>query len=196
MKITKIYIALALIVGCNSLLVAAPENESSIETLLLKQMDEERMAFRLYTELGKVHTGMKPFQKIPRAENRHFNALTEYAKANFPEIEIAGLESEFQFEATQQLYETWLNKGKTSRQAAAEVGVELEKLDIADIDHFLAQDPDAELKVILENLKEGSQRHFAAFQRHSGNFKGRGRMKGKGGSAKQSCCGRSHRSNQ
>ena len=193
MKITKLCVILALVVGCNSWLVATPENESSIEVLLLKQMDEERMAFRLYTELGKVHTHMKPFQNIPRAENRHFNALAEYAKANFPEIEIAGLESEFQFAATQQLYAAWLEKGKTSRQAAAEVGVELEKLDIADIDHFLAQKPDAELTAILENLKAGSQKHLAAFQRHSSGGSGKGRMKGKGNSVKQSCCGRSHK---
>lgn len=196
MKITKLCVALALTVGCNGLFAATSEtleNESSIETLLLKQLDEERMAFRLYTELGKVRTGMKPFRKIPRAENRHFNALATYAKTHFPEIEIAGLESEFQFEAMQQLYETWLNKGKASRQAAAEVGVELEKLDIADINHFLAQKPDAELKVILENLKEGSQRHLAAFQRHSSGGNVKGRMKGEGDSAKQSCCGRSQR---
>jgi hypothetical protein len=188
---------LILAIGCNyGLLAATQKAESSAETLLLKQLDEERMAFRLYTELGEVHPGMKPFQNIPDAENRHFNALAEYAKANFPEIEIAGIESEFQFAATQELYETWLEKGKTSRQAAAEVGVELEKMDIADIDHFLAQKPDAELTVILENLKEGSQKHLAAFQRHlpgdlsDDNVKGR--MKSKGKSFKPSCCSRSH----
>lgn len=191
MKITKIFIALALAIGCSGLFAAAPESESSIETLLLKQMDEERMAFRLYSELGNVHTGMKPFQNIPHAEKRHFNSLAAYAKSSFPELEIAGLEDTFHFETTKELYETWLKKGKTSKQAAAEVGVELEKLDIADIDHFLAQEPDAELTAILENIKAGSQRHLAAFQRHLSDGNANGRMKGRDNSFKPSCCDRS-----
>ena len=192
MKLTKLFIALALAIGCSGLFAAAPKSESSIETLLLEQLDEERMAFRLYTDLGKVHTDMKPFRNIPRAENRHFNALAAYAKASLQGIEIAGLHEEFYFESTKNLYETWLEKGKTSRQAAAEVGFELEKLDIADINHFLAQKPDAALTAILENLKEGSQRHLAAFQRHLSDGNAKGRMKGRDNSCKPSCCDRSY----
>lgn len=194
MKIMNIFILLALtIIGCNSLLAAEMENESSIEVLLLKQLDEERMAHRLYNELGNVHAGMKPFRNIPRTESRHFNALTAYAKSYFPGIEVADLNGEFHFETTKELYETWLKKGKTSRQAAAEVGVELEKLDIADIDHFLTRKPDAELTAILESLKEGSQRHLAAFERHLSGNNATGSMKTSGNSAKQGGCSHSHK---
>lgn len=171
-------ILLALALGLQLSHSEPVESTTDTETLLLRQIDEERMAYRLYNRLGEDHPDMRPFQNIPHAEKRHFGALVDYAKANFPGSTEGELDGDFHFESTQKLYEKWLTEGKASPQAAAQVGVQLEKMDIADIDEFLARKPEPALAQILENLRRGSENHLAAFERQlSGGGKGKGSKK-------------------
>lgn len=184
-------IALAFILALN--LAHAEKAEASNDTadtemLLLRQIDEERMAYRLYTKLGEAHPRMRPFQNIPHAEKRHFNALVEYTKANYPSSTDGKLDGDFHFESTQTLYNKWLAEGKASPQAAAQVGVQLEQLDIADIDEFLTTKPEPTLAQILKNLRRGSENHLAAFERQLSGSKGNGKGKMKGRGSMPSCC--------
>jgi len=167
MKFIKLYPLIAIVLSSPYLLASSSQQPAdTTESLLLKQLDEERMAYRLYTELGELYPDMKPLQNIPLAEKRHFQTLATYAVSHFPTIENAELDAPFEFAATQALFDKWLAQGKVSPQAAAKVGVQLEQLDIADIDQFLTHNPDAQLTRILHNLRAGSERHLAAFQRH------------------------------
>lgn len=189
MKAILTYTTVALSLMLNLADAKPTEVKTDTETLLLRQIDEERMAYRLYTEIGEAHPNMRPFQNFPHSEKRHFNALVDYTQANFPGSTDGKLDGKFHFESTQALFDKWLTEGKASPQAAAQVGVQLEQLDIADIDEFLAQKPERELKQILENLRRGSENHLAAFQRQlsgGGNGGGKGKMKGRANMP--SCC--------
>jgi len=186
------YLALALPLVLNLAHSKPTGATTDIKTLLLRQIDEERMAYRLYTQLGEEHPNMRPFQNIPHAEKRHFNALVDYTKAHFPGSTDGKLEGDFHFEATQTLYDKWLAEGKASPQAAAQVGVQLEQLDIADIDEVLVQKPEPALAQILNNLRRGSENHLAGFERQlaggGGKDKGQGKGKMKGRANMPSCC--------
>jgi len=183
--------AILLSLGLNLAYSIPVEARTDTKALLLRQIDEERMAYRLYKKLGEAHPNMRPFQNIPHAERRHFNALVDYTKANFPDSTDGKLDGDFHFDATQALYSKWLAEGKTSPQAAAQVGVQLEKLDIADIDQFLAQDPEPTLERILKTLRRGSENHLAAFERQLDltrqNHKNNAGIQ-KGPSRMPSCC--------
>lgn len=175
--------------------------------MLLRQLDEERLAYKLYTALGEVHPSLQQFQNIPRSESRHFNSLAQYRKANNPDLEIPELEGEFIYPETQALYDRLLNEGKQSPQAAMKVGVQVEELDIRDLDEALAGSPDDQLRRIYENLRRGSENHLRAFSggncsndsasncndNCNGNSKGNSKGKGNGntkgnGKRKANCC--------
>jgi hypothetical protein len=130
---------------------------------LQRQLDEERLAYQLYTALGEVHPELRQFQNIPRAESRHFGALHTYATNQYPDIEFGTLEGEFLFPETKTLYDQLLEAGKASPQAALAAGVQVEELDIRDLDAALALTEDPTLKNIYTRLRAGSVKHLAAF---------------------------------
>ena len=137
-----------------------------IEKRLLRQIDEARMAYQLYTELFKVHPEIKIFKNIIAEQKRHFSELVKYAKANYPDMRTGQLNGRFLVRETEKLYKEWLKEGKVSSEKAVEAGIELEKMDIEDITNFLNLKPRSELADILRRLKRGSKMHLAAFRRY------------------------------
>lgn len=133
------------------------------QQVLQQQLDEERLAYQLYTALGEVHPELRQFQNIPHAESRHFGALHNYATNQYPDIEFGTLEGDFFFPETKALYAQLLKNGKISPQAALAAGVEVEELDIRDLDAALVITEDAALKNIYMRLRAGSVKHLAAF---------------------------------
>jgi len=183
---TRILITLVAFCAAFSSLHSAEEKTNSQETLLLRQLDEERLAYQLYTELGTVYPGLRQFQNIPKAEKRHFTALSDYAKSVYPEIETGSLTGDFLFPETKALYEKLLTEGKEGSRSALNVGVQVEELDIRDLDNALAGTPEEPLRQIYETLRAGSERHLSAFNRGLGQGSGQGaKNKGKG----QGCSG-------
>ena len=164
----KLLSYLLLLTLCFNSLTASPvtttENET-IETLLLKQIDEERLAYQLYTKLSEIHPEMTIYKNIIAAEKRHFSVLVDYARETYPNLETGRLEGPFLNNENRRLYHRWLAKGKVSKKNAAQVGVDLEEMDIKDIEYFLSLEPEPELATILENLKQASKKHLGAFRR-------------------------------
>ena len=64
----------------------------------------------------------------------------------------------------QQLYDGWLADARLSLDAAYDVGVALEKRDIADLKDTLAMDLPADVSRVFTALLNASQHHLAAFQ--------------------------------
>lgn len=144
------------------------------------QLDEERLAYQLYTALGVIHPELRQFQNIPRAEARHFQALKTYFVQNYPEIEQLDLTGDFIHPSTQALYDSLYAEGKTSPQAALNAGAQVEELDIKDLNAALAITEDETLRAIYTNLRTGSEHHLAAFSgQRGGQGKGRGNSKRK-----------------
>lgn len=142
------------------------------QDLLTRQIDEERLAYQVYTTLGEHYPNLRQFQNIPRSESRHFKALQNYTQQKYPDLETGTLEGDFIHPETQVLYDKLVEEGKANAQAALNVGVQIEQLDIRDLDEALANSPEAKLRTIYENLRAGSEKHLAAFSGNKGHGKG------------------------
>ncbi|MGZ0707761.1 DUF2202 domain-containing protein [Coraliomargarita sp. W4R53] len=153
------------------------QSGNAVEDALTLQLDEERLAYQLYTALGEIYPNLRQFQNIPRAEARHFQALKNYIAQNYPNVEQLELAGDFINPSTQALYDRLYAEGKTSTQAALNAGVQVEVLDIKDLDAALLTTEDETLRRIYTNLRAGSEKHLAAF---SGNKQGQGKGKAQG----------------
>ncbi len=140
--------------------------DSSLASALTFSREEERMARDLYAALANTYDGARPFSMITNSEDRHFDAvgalITQYKVTDPSAGKAVGV---YTIPAIQDLYDGWLAKGKTSVEAAYQVGVEVEQRDISDLDKSIAADLPADVDAVLGQLRQGSQRHLAAYQR-------------------------------
>jgi hypothetical protein len=159
---------------------------SAVTSALTFSRDEERMARDLYAALADTYDGARPFSMITNSEDRHFDAvgtlLERYGVADPAAGKTAGTYAD---PSVQKLYDSWLAKGKTSLEAAYQVGVEVEQRDIADLNKSIAGDLPADVDTVLGQLVQGSQRHLTAYQRAvAGDVgTGSGMMNGRSGNA-------------
>jgi hypothetical protein len=148
--------------------------------------DEERMARDLYRALADKYDDALPFSRITLSEQQHFDAvgtlLDRYGVADPADGQKPGSYADA---TIQKLYDGWLADGSKSLDAAYDVGVALEKRDIADLEGALAQDLPADADRVFSALLNGSEHHLAAFEAAAdgqtlGLQNGRGRMDGRG----------------
>jgi len=169
--------------------------DSGVASALAFSREEERMARDLYAALAAKYDGARPFSMITNSEDRHFDAmgalLTKYKVTDPSAGKAAGV---YAIPAIQDLYDSWLTKGSTNIQAAYQVGVDVEKRDIADLNKSIAAALPADVDAVLGQLLKGSQNHLAAYQRGvsgdlgtgagagmMGNRSGNGAAPGRGG---------------
>lgn len=143
------------------------------------------MARDLYRLFADRYNQARPFSMITRSEQRHYDAvgslLVRYAVADPSSGRAAG---SYAFPEIQKLYDGWKARGLTSVKAAAQVGVELERRDIADLKEIIARTPQTDVKGVLGNLLRGSENHLAAYTRAAaGQQPGSGRGMGGGNGA-------------
>lgn len=144
--------------------------------------DEERMARDLYAALAARWDGARPMSMITRSEQRHVDAvgtlLTRYAVADPASGRAAGSYAD---PALQGLYDGWLAKGSTSLNAAYQVGIELEKRDIADLEKTIAATSETDVRTVLGALLAGSRNHLRAYENAAaGTPVTQGRQRGQG----------------
>jgi hypothetical protein len=72
---------------------------------------------------------------------------------------------EFSDKSLTALYKTLVTKGKLSEMDAISVGILIEKKDLADLATLSKTVKKTDIKLVLANLKKGSENHLAAFQR-------------------------------
>ena len=140
--------------------------------------EEERLARDLYAALAAKYDDAMPFSRITRSEQRHFDAvgnlLTRYGVSDPSAGKAAGT---YAYSELQKLYDDWLAQGSTSLEDAYDVGVALEKRDIADLKALEAKTTDDAAKALFTNLREASEHHLAAFEAWAaGDVPGDGRM--------------------
>jgi hypothetical protein len=125
--------------------------------------EEEKLARDVYQVLA-ARWGIVVFQNIMASEDTHFNAigtlLTRYGAAD-PAQAAAGMYTD---PALTALYSQLVAKGLQSAQDALEVGVIIEKRDIADLESALAATAKFDLKRVFNNLMNGSYNHLDAFE--------------------------------
>jgi len=137
--------------------------ESQTEWLKFMR-EEEKLARDLYLALSKDYT-IPAFKNIARAEQNHMNAvltiLTSYSIEDPASVE----EGVFNNVDLQALYNSLLEKGKTSLVEALKVGALVEETDILDLARVYELSPGDDLTTLTEALMLGSRNHLRAFAR-------------------------------
>ncbi len=126
---------------------------------------EEKLAHDVYVTLGEEY-GVRVFTNIARSETQHQSSVATlldlYGIKNPTINDKVGV---FDDPKLQNLYDDLIAKGMLSLQDALEVGVLVEKTDIADLKEILAGNEPAEVGRVLTQLLKASYNHLAAFER-------------------------------
>ncbi|WP_194793142.1 DUF2202 domain-containing protein [Raineyella fluvialis] len=120
------------------------------------------MAKDLYTAIAAKYPDATTFTRIASSEQRHEErvlALLDRYQLTHPST-TAGT---YDDKDVQKLYNDWLAQAQTSESAAYQVGVDLEKADVADLRTAIDTSDNADLDQVYGHLLTASQRHQAAF---------------------------------
>jgi hypothetical protein len=146
-------------------IAAAGEPLTAEETAdLLYMREEEKLARDVYQHFFEKWN-LVIFANISASEDRHTNAITRklarYGVAD-PGMEYpAGV---YANEELNQLYATLVAQGDVSVEAALEVGILVEEIDIADLEEALLRTNKLDVKRVYTNLLNGSYNHLEAFR--------------------------------
>ncbi len=135
------------------------------ENYILYMREEEKLARDVYLGLYEIW-GAEIFANISESEQRHMDALksliTRYGLVDPVVDDTVGTFTNPDFGL---LYEQFVTDGSESLEAALNVGVYIEELDIADLDHALQEISMRSVRRVFQNLLNGSYNHLDAFQR-------------------------------
>lgn len=132
---------------------------------LAHMVAEEKLAHDVYTTFADAY-GAAIFANIAESEARHADAvrtlLDRYGLVDPTAGDAVGFFDEPAFQA---LYDQLIAQGSASLEAALQVGVAIEELDIDDLQAILDGDAlPADVARVFENLLAGSTSHLAAFE--------------------------------
>lgn len=140
--------------------------------------EEERLAHEVYVELAGLFPGIRAFPRIAAAEMRHRAMIGDLAASLAVSLPEADKPGSYPYAELTDLHARLVSEGSVSPAAAARIGIEIEKRDIADLQAFRDEASQWPAAVAMANrLIEQSERHQAAFERllHRGNGHGQGR---------------------
>ncbi len=139
--------------------------DAALVTALQYSREEERLARDVYAALAARYDGAVPFSMITRSEQVHYDAIgTLLTRYGISDPSVGRPAGSYADPTLQKLYDTLMAQGAASLGAAYDVGVAIEKQDIADLDRTLAGALPADVKAVLTNLRSGSEHHLAAFE--------------------------------
>jgi hypothetical protein len=135
------------------------------ETMWLAYMrEEEKLARDVYQQLY-TKWKLRIFSNIARSEQRHFESVGSLITAYGVQDPAAGAQAGvFTDTKLASLYQSLIAKGMVSIKDALEVGVVIEKVDIADLESALKATQKTDLKTVFTNLLAGSLNHQEAFE--------------------------------
>ncbi len=131
---------------------------------ILYLREEEKLARDLYSAFYDKW-GLRTFSQISMSEQNHMDSmklLVDRYGLEDPVIEERG---RFSDPKLQQIYDTFLARGMTSRGEAILVAAMVEEMDIFDFREEQKKTGKPDLLVIYENLERGSRNHLRAFGR-------------------------------
>ena len=143
---------------------AAPQLTPEEAKWLTFMREEEKLARDVY-QLLYDKWKMRIFDNISRSESRHFTAagvlLARYEAADPARDLPAGVYASAELTA---LYQQLITKGSASLKDALEVGLLIEKQDIADLESALKATDKTDVKTVYSNLLAGSLNHLESFE--------------------------------
>lgn len=140
-----------------------PATAEEIRSLTFMR-EEEKLARDVYRFLYERWSYVE-FDRIAAAEQQHFtmigNLLTRYS---IPDPAAADTPGVFADPNLTALYAELTTKGAVSMKDALEVGVLIEKQDIADLEAAVGTTAKYDIKRVYTNLMAASHNHLAAFE--------------------------------
>ena len=125
--------------------------------------EEEKLARDIYVRFHS-QWGTRIFENISQSEHRHFEALQVLLERyGLPDPAANMKAGNFQNPELQKLYGDLVLQGATSLSAALRVGATIEDLDLHNLEKALALTDNEDLKIVYQNLQQGSQNHMRAF---------------------------------
>ncbi len=148
--------------------------------------EEEKLARDVYIAMY-AKWGANVFSGISRSEQMHMDAvkglLDKYGLPD-PASPKVGVFNEPVF---RDLYPVLIARGNQSLSAALQVGVDIENIDIADLNRWLAQTNHSDIQQVYDNLRNGSYMHLNAFTNWLSGGGGGGGGGGVGGGGGGGC---------
>ncbi|MEN9643692.1 MAG: hypothetical protein RL238_361 [Actinomycetota bacterium] len=131
---------------------------------LLHMVEEEKLAHDVYIALAD-ETGLRIFDRIAASEAKHTDVVRALLEARGIDDPTAGnAAGEFTDPAFDALYTDLVEQGSASVDAALQVGVQIEELDIADLKDAIAESGQADIDTVYGNLLTASGHHLTAFE--------------------------------
>lgn len=124
--------------------------------------EEEKLARDVYITLG-ASFDYRVFDNIADSEQTHTDAvlaLLDKYDVEDPAVDEVGV---FTNEELQSMYDSLLEKGQASAEAALGVGAEIEEIDAIDIQEKVDATDEQAITLVYENLLRGSRNHLRAF---------------------------------
>lgn len=167
-----------------SLLVATSvqaDTDPATADLLQAMVAEEKVAHDVYVTLGDMYD-VPTFDRIAASEVHHQDAVrTLLDTYDVADPTVGDAVGEFDDPVFQAMYDDMVAQGSESLNEAAQVGIAIEELDIADLQAAIDAGQPADIERVFSNLLNGSQRHLAAFTALAdGDVSGQGQGEGKG----------------
>lgn len=152
--------------GSRSLPPAVQLTEAE-ESHILYMREEEKLARDVYLTLYETW-GAEIFANIGESEQRHMDALetliTRYGLVDPVVDDTLGMYTNPEIDFGL-LYDQLVTDGTESLEAALNVGVFIEELDIADLEKALEETSMRSVRRVFQNLLNGSYNHLDAFQK-------------------------------
>lgn len=133
---------------------------------LLYMIEEEKLAHDVYLALSQTW-GANIFSNISRSETTHQSLLVPLLESRSiadPRSAEAGV---FTDPELQSLYTQLVAQGSSSFSEAIQVGLIIEKKDIADLGQALDREDQTDVISAYQRLLAGSQNHLTAFERQA-----------------------------
>jgi len=149
-------------------------SEEEIAGLLFMQ-EEEKLARDVYNQLYAIW-GHPIFKNIAASEQTHMDQI-KFLLNRYGLSDPALGPGQFSDPNLQALYNKLVAQGSISLAEAWNVGVLIEKTDIADLQTRLTQTDQADIQLVYTNLMNASYNHLAALSGTQGQGYGKGRGK-------------------
>ena len=138
--------------------------DANVAAALQYNREEERLARDVYAALAAKYDNAGPFSMITRSEQQHYDAVGTLLERYGVSDPAAGREAgDYADPTLQKLYDDLMAQGNQSLDAAYDVGIAIEKQDIADLDRELAGSLPDDVRAVLTTLRAGSERHLTAY---------------------------------
>ncbi len=134
---------------------------------LLFMYEEEKVARDVYSVLAQ-HWNVRVFSNITQSEQRHMDAIKTILDRYGVKVNVSDGLGSFTIPELNQAYLELTQKGALSLKDALEVGVAIEKMDIADLEKRIPTASN-DTKVVFQNLLDASYKHLNAFERNLAN---------------------------